>query len=63
MCAIHGECPVLCEPMDCSLPGSSGPWGFSRQEYSIQGSNPRLMSPASAGGFFITSATWEAQEN
>ena len=24
-------CPTLCDPMDCSLPGSS--MGFSRQEY------------------------------
>ena len=21
-------CPVLCNPMDCSVPGSSGPWNF-----------------------------------
>ena len=26
------SCPVLCNPMDCSPPGSSG-HGFSRQEY------------------------------
>ena len=25
-------CPTLCDPMDCSLPGS-GSMGFSRQEY------------------------------
>ena len=48
------------------------PWGFSRQEYWIgllcllqgifptQGSNLRLRYPALAGGFFTTSATWEA---
>jgi len=49
------------------------PWGFSRQEY--WGGLPcpppedlpdpgiehaSLMSPALAGGFFTTSATWEA---
>ena len=26
-------CLTLCDPMDCSPLGSSGPWGFSRQEY------------------------------
>ena len=26
------SCPILCDPMDCSLPGSSL-HGFSRQEY------------------------------
>ena len=25
--------PTLCNPMDCSLPGSSVDGGFSRQEY------------------------------
>ena len=25
--------PTLRDPMDCSLPGSSHPWDFSRQEY------------------------------
>ena len=25
--------PALCDPMDCSLPGSSVPGIFSRQEY------------------------------
>ena len=47
------------------------PWGFSRQEYGsglpcpppgdILGIEPTpLMSPALAGGFFTTSATWDA---
>ena len=26
-------CPTLCDPMDCSPPGSSVSWGFSRQEH------------------------------
>ena len=26
-------CPILCDPMDCSLPGSFLFMGFSRQEY------------------------------
>ena len=58
-------------PMDCSPPGSSPlSMGFSRQEYwsglpsPPPGGlpNPRIKStsPALAGGFFATSATWEA---
>ena len=31
---IGQSCPTLCDPMDCSLPGSSV-MGFSRQEYWI----------------------------
>ena len=59
--------------MDCSPPGSSFQ-GFSRQEYwsglpwPPPGDLPdpgiesvSLMSPALAGRFFTTSATWEAQ--
>ena len=26
-------CPTLCDPMGCSLPGSTLSMGFSRQEY------------------------------
>ena len=29
---VAQSCPTLCDPMDCSLPGSSS-MGFSRQEY------------------------------
>ena len=66
-------CSTLCDPMDCSLPGSSV-HGFSRQEYlsglpcpppgdlPIPGIEPTsLMSPALTGEFFTTSATWEVQ--
>ena len=61
------------QPMDCSLPGFSLSMGFSRQEYwsGLPCPSPgdlsqpgmeatSLMSPAFAGRFFITSATWEA---
>ena len=60
----------LCDPMDCSPPGSSV-HGFSRQEYwsgmpcppprdlSDPGIEPAsLASSALADGFFITSTTW-----
>ena len=66
------SCPTLCNPMDCSLPGSSD-IGFSGQEYwsGLPCSLPQdlpdpgiepasLTSPALAGRFFITSTTWEA---
>ena len=51
---VTQSCPTLCDPMDCSLPGSSA-MGFSRQEYwsgvpfpsaedlPTQGSNPGLL--------------------
>ena len=61
--------------MDCSSPGSSVQ-GFSRQEYWSGEPGPppenlpdpgikpeSLTSPALEGGFFTTSATWEAHSN
>ena len=65
-------CPTLCDPRDCSLPGSSV-HGFSRQEYwsglpfppsedlPDPGTEPvSPVAPALAGGFFTTRATGEA---
>ena len=64
------SCPTLCNPVDCSPPGSS--MRFSRQkswrglpslppgDLLTQGSNPHLMSPALSARFFTTSTTWEA---
>ena len=62
--------PTLCDPMVCQAPLSMG---FSRQEYwsgllcppPADLSDPEiesasLMSLALAGGFFTTSATWDA---
>ena len=66
------SCLTLCDPIDCS---NQAPLclGFSRQEYWSRlpcpspgdlpspGMEPTsLMSPALAGEFFTTSATWEA---
>ena len=63
----------LCNPMDCSLPGSSIhailqarilEWVArpSSRESSDPGIEPKsLTSPALAGRFFTISATWEAQ--
>ena len=72
VCALQ-SCPTLCDPMDyiaCQAPLSMG---FSRQEHwsglpcpppgdlPDPGMEPAsLMSPALAGRFFTTSATWEA---
>ena len=63
--------PTLCEPMNCSPPGSS--MGFYRQEYwsgfpcSSSGDLPdpgikpvSFMSLALAGGIFTTSDIWAA---
>ena len=65
-------CLALCDPMDCDASGSSVR-GFSRQEYwsglpcpptgclPHPGVEPMsLMSPALAGGFLTTRATWKA---
>ena len=64
--------PTLCNPINCSPPGSSV-HGFPRQDYwnglsfvppadlSDPGIEPTsLMSLTLAGRFFTTSATWEA---
>ena len=65
-------CPALCDPMDGSLPGSSVHGILqarilklvvmaSLEDLPNPGMDPTsLMSPALAGGFFTTSATWEA---
>ena len=69
---VAQSCPPLCDPMDCS-PQAPLFMGFSRQEYcsGLPHPPPRdlsdlgieassLMSPALAGRFFTTSASWEA---
>ena len=33
LCLAVQSCPTLWDPVDYSLPGSSCPWGFSRQDY------------------------------
>ena len=70
------SCPTLCNPADCSLPGSSVhgilqarivEWvalPSSRGIYLPDPAGihpPSLMSPALAGRFFTISATWEAR--
>ena len=65
------SCSTLCDTMDCSPPGplcqrdspgknpGVGCHALLQGIYLTQGLNPCLMSPALAGGFFTTSATWE----
>ena len=62
------SCPTLCNPMDCSPPGSSVhgillarilEWVSMSCSFQTQGSNLHLMSPTLAGQFFTTSTTWE----
>ena len=60
------SCPTLCNPMDCSPPGSSSPWYFPGRNTEVgchfflkgifltQGSNSHLLSPTLAGRFFTT---------
>ena len=75
MCAKSLQsCLTLCDPMDCSLTGSSVhgilqarilEWDTmpSSRGSSNLGIEPAsLASPALAGGFFTTSATWEATQ-
>ena len=66
-------CPTLCDPIDCSPPGSSVHGNLLARilewvaiSYSRGSSQPKdrthsLASSALAGGFFILSAAWEAQ--
>ena len=63
-CSVIRSCLTLCDPMDCSLPGSSvhGTLQARMPEWVATPSYPgiesmSLMSPALAGGFFTTSAT------
>ena len=70
---VTQSCLTLCDPMDCSLPGSSihGILQARILEWvavpSSRGSSPPRDGiyvsyvPALAGRFFTTSATWEAQ--
>ena len=74
-CQVAQSFLTLCDPMDCSPPGSC-PWDSPGKNTGVgchallqgifptQGSNPHLSPlPAVAGGFFTTSATWEAQSS
>ena len=69
------SCPALCDPMDCSLPGSSVHEIFQARLLEwLPLTNPgdipdlgieltSLVSPALAGRFFTTCAPWEFPEH
>ena len=70
--ACAQSCPSLCNPMDCSLPGSLLSMAFSKQEYwsgfpfpppgdlPNSGIKPTsLLSPPMAGRFFTTNVNQE----
>ena len=67
--------PTLCDPVDCSPPGSSvhgdspgknsgvGCNALLQGIFPTQGLNPDLLClPTLGGGFFTTSTTWEAKQ-
>ena len=70
---VTQSCLTLCDPLDCSPPGSSIHGIFHARilewvaipppgDLPDPGSEPMsLESSALAGGFFITRANWEAQ--
>ena len=69
---VTQSCPTLCDPVDCSLPGSSVhgilqarilEWvaiSFSRGSSQPRIEHASLMSPALAGRSCTPNATWEA---
>ena len=65
-CACAQSCLTVCNPLDCSLPGSSvrGIAEARTISYSRRSSRPWIepvpVSPAVAGGFFTAAAAWEA---
>ena len=71
-CSVSQSCPTLWDSMDCSPPDSSVLGIFQARYWSglpflslgdlpDPGIKPvSLVSPALAGGFFTTSASWEA---
>ena len=70
MCVSARSCPTLCSPMDYSPPDSSACGIFQARilvssttlgDFPDPGIKPTsLASPALAGGFFTSNATWEA---
>ena len=74
VCSVAQSCLTLCDPMDCSPPGSSVheilqgrklewlPFP-TPEDLPNPGIEPMsLASPAWAGRFFTTGATWEAHD-
>ena len=76
LCMLHTQsCPILCNPVDCSLQ-SPLPMGFFRPDkwsglpfpppgdrLNLEIEPASFMSPTLAGKFFTMSATWEKRKN
>ena len=69
MCLVTQSCPTLCDPMNCSLPGSSAHGNSQARTlewvaspFSSRSSQPGDQTQVSciASRFFTSSATWEA---
>ena len=70
LCGVLKLCPTLCDPVDCSPPGSCL-WNFPGKNsgagchfllqgfFLTQGWNLSPAPPAFAGGFFTICTTWE----
>ena len=65
------SCPSLCDAIECSLPGYDCLWDIADKKTGVgsQGNLPdpgiepvSLKSPALAGRFFTTSASWEGRQ-
>ena len=73
LCSFPRSCPTLCDPMVYSPPGSSVHYSPGKNtgvscHFLLQGIFPTqglnlsfLLSPLLAGGFFTTTASWEAR--
>ena len=64
VCICAQSCLTLCNPRDCSPPGFSVHGIFQARMNTGVGCRDQMgtsVPPALAGGFFTTSATWEAQ--
>ena len=73
VCTHAQSCLTLCSALDCSPPDSSvfrifqakntgvGCYFLLQRIFLSKGLNPHLLSPALAGRFFTTEATWEAR--
>ena len=61
MYKVPQSCLTLCDPTDYSPPGSSVHGILQARILEWVAMPASLLSPAWAGGFFTTSATWEAQ--
>ena len=68
---VAQSCLTLCDPMDCSPPGSSVrgilqarilEWVAMPATRGSSWPRGRIQPPALADGFFITSTTWQAQK-